>query len=265
MRAIKALGQNFLVSTKTIEKIVSYTCDHSGSNLVEIGPGKGALTLRLAEQTQSLTCIEKDSLLAFELADRCKNLGFSHVTVLNQNALAIDPLTFINEPYDLVGSLPFNISKRIIHTFLCSRNPYPSNIFAVVQAEVGEKYTSLPPKGSALGLVARVYSTVKKVFFIPRTHFSPIPEVDAIFLHFERKIAPPYHRELSDFIHQVFRTPRKQVRNTLKHVLISSPESKYTGHELETLLSKRAAQLSDENIKNLFFMYNSGYSNEPES
>jgi 16S rRNA (adenine1518-N6/adenine1519-N6)-dimethyltransferase len=256
MRAIKALGQNFLISTTTVDNIVSYTCNHSSSPLVEIGPGKGALTLPLAPKVPSLLCVEKDALLAFDLIEKLKGLELSQVTVLNQDALDVNPKTLIDGPYDLIGSLPFNISKRIIHQFLCSSHPYPHHMFVVVQAEVGKKYVSSAPNGTALGAVARVYGTVSIGYSIPRTHFSPIPEVDAVFLHFIKEPPPPYHAELSDFIHLLFRNPRKQIRNTLKQAYRSHPES-HPQHDIEeSLLSKRAEQLTDKEMRTLFFMYN---------
>lgn len=262
MRAIKTLGQNFLISTSTIGKIVDYTATCSQLPLVEIGPGKGALTIPLSRKVASLTCIEKDGFLAHELSDILQNSDIANVTVVNKDILTLDIQATFHGPFDIVGSLPFNISKRIIHKFLCTTDPYPKQIFVVVQAEVADKYVATSPKGSSLWATARIYGNAKKIFTIPRFQFVPIPKVDAAFVHFVKNTPPTDHEELSDFIHILFRNPRKQLRNTLRNMLPSGVFSAKTSHDIEHLLSLRAEQLDDDDIKRLFVMYNRGTSDE---
>lgn len=259
MRAIKALGQNYLISPATISTIVAYIISHTKLPLIEVGPGKGALTIPLLQAGFTMTCIEKDSFSAYELENKIQKLSTTNIQIKNADILNCKPPNCAAIPYDLVGSLPFNISKRIIHQFLCTDLPYPEQLFCIVQLEVGQKYTAAPPENTALAATARIYGESEFIFTIPKTHFSPIPKVDSAFIHFVRKSPPTYHQQLADFIHLLFRNPRKKLKSTLNQLEKKAQEMKVP--QIKTLydgalFDKRPQELTDNQMLELFLRYN---------
>ena len=265
MRAIRALGQNFLISTSTISSIVSYILKYKPDHLVEIGPGNGALTVPLAEITKHLTCIEKDSLLAHQLPGRLSTEAQKKTTVLERDVLTVAPSELVPQPYDVFGSLPFNISKRIISHFLKSTLPYPRNMFVILQEEVARSYSAESPRNTSLAAIARIYSTVSYVFPIPRTHFSPIPKVDAAFIHFSKITPPSEHANMASFYKFLFKNPRKKINNVIKKSFLPQAPLPDVPADISRLLDKRAEELSDEDMKSLYFMYNTVCSYETRS
>jgi 16S rRNA (adenine1518-N6/adenine1519-N6)-dimethyltransferase len=264
MRAIKSLGQNFLMSPVTISKFITVVNAHPHDTILEVGPGTGALTKPLSEISSRLIAVEKDDYLASQLKREFHRSN--SVKILNEDILESTIHQHIEGTYVIVGSLPYNISKQIIRKFLLEEHNRPTHLHVVIQKEVGESYTAQPPQMTYLSAFANIYSRPELNFTIPRTHFSPVPEVDGAFVTFTMKTPPPYHRELNAFFRALFKSPRKTLKNNIENYLTSTESEKgKTG--TPTLPSSikenaRAAELSFEQLSDLFFVYNSSYQHE---
>lgn len=256
MRAIPALGQNFLVSSGSINKIVSTLTSHKPDTVLEIGPGKGALTYPTAKTVSHLYCVEKDSFLASELERSLSHSDIENVTVYNQDILTFDFNAIQSGCYHIFGSLPYNISKKIISLVLQLESSAVPFLHAVVQREVAEAYTNPPPEADFLYHVAHMYSTCSFDFVIPRTHFKPMPAVDGALITFEKKQPPEDHLERLGFIRNLYKQPRKTIKNNLSPLL--DPQQPYQLKHFDRVvdISKRPSTLTHDELHDLFFVYN---------
>lgn len=264
MRANKAFGQNFLISPSTISKIISIIETHEHKTILEVGPGKGALTEQLTHITKRLIAVEIDPLLASNLSKKFQNV--QKVTIINQDILNFLPNTMITGPYTVVGALPYNISKPIITKFLTCKESRPTYMHVVTQREVAEDYVRLPPKNTFLASFARIYSDPEWHFSIPNTHFSPIPKVDGGFISFSLKNFPFYHNQIVEFFHGMFNNPRKTIKNNFSSFLVrtTSTTGKGTVPPLPASINPnlRPSELSFSQLSELFFVYNTSYQHE---
>jgi 16S rRNA (adenine1518-N6/adenine1519-N6)-dimethyltransferase len=217
IRPKKNLGQNFLKDLNIIDKII-HACDlKPGDSVLEIGPGLGALTERIAPLVHSLYAIEKDRNLYSHL---CQNTFYPpHVKFFNQDILAFDFST-LSSPVKVIGNLPYNISSPIIGKLVQSRNKI-SEIFITVQLEFGQRLDAkINTKDySALTCAIQYYATSKILFTIKRSSFFPAPKVESAFVQikFKKTINPKATNEkfLFTLIKTAFQQRRKQIKNAL--------------------------------------------------
>ncbi len=227
------LGQNFLADRSAAAKIVEALGDISQSLVVEIGPGKGALTDTLAQRAGRLIAIELDRLLATEL--RFKYSRFDNVEILEGDVLKIDfrtvlrrsagPLTDLRpvkpEPARVVGNLPYYITSDILLR-LFEYHDLLATIVIMVQREVGDRIAADPGSRDygLLSATAQLYCRVENLFTLPPGAFSPPPKVHSSVL---RLTVAPRFRELNvepagfiQFLKLVFGMKRKTLANNLK-------------------------------------------------
>jgi 16S rRNA (adenine1518-N6/adenine1519-N6)-dimethyltransferase len=264
MRANKAFGQNFLISPATISRIISVIEPHEHPTILEIGPGRGALTRHLSGITKNLVAVEIDPFLASRLSDQYEN--DPDVSILNRDILDPRPIPEIKPPYAVAGSLPYNISKPIIRKYLTTDTDRPTHVHVVTQKEVAEDYTALPPKNTFLASFARIYSEPEWHFPIPNTHFSPIPKVDGAFISFSLKAPPPCHEQMGPFFRGMFSNPRKTIKNNIASFL-KGRQTGTGGIDLPPLPASikpdmRPSELSFSQLTDLFFVYNTSYQHE---
>jgi len=256
MRAIKALGQNFLSNKHKVDQIVAYIQSFSPEYVCEIGPGQGALTLPLSAHVTEMVCVEKDALLAESLRTTLSTNNISNVNIICDDILKTDISAYFTHPYQVIGSLPYNISKRIVGMLLTSRDPRLTRIHVLIQKEVALKYTAQPPHSSYLSNFTQIYSTCSYAFSVSKTCFMPVPAVDGAVLTFIRKTPPPDHEDLVSFIKQIYSRPRKTVRNNLKAAGIDLKTGKPTDLDIDAVLSSRPSTLTLSHIQQLHIMYN---------
>lgn len=234
MRSVKKprLGQNFLADRRAAEKIVDALGDVSQSVVVEIGPGKGALTEILARRAGRLIAIELDRMLATEL--RFTYSRFPNVEVLEGDVLSIDFRTVLRRigPLDVlrpvqpsrarvVGNLPYYITSDILLR-LFDFHELLETIVIMVQREVAERIAAKPGSRDygLLSATAQLYTTVEKLFTLPPGAFSPPPKVYSGVLRMtvaprfqELQVAP---KEFIQFLKTAFAMKRKTLVNNLK-------------------------------------------------
>lgn len=262
MRSLKHLGQNFLTSSSVIARIIKELNPQKGETIVEIGPGKGALTFKIAPKTSRLICIEKDPRLCQTLNFEIFNKNIKNIEIVNQDILKFRPGNYSLKSYKIYGSLPFNISKRIIMKFLELEDFKPKNMLFIIQKEVAEDYVANPPHSTYLSVYSKLYSNCQKIFNIKKSSFSPIPKVDASLIRFTLKKPSPDSRSKAAFFKQLFNKPRKTVLNNLRSFTKSAETiEKLLTSRLKDLLSKRPEQLSFREMEDLYLMYNTKNSN----
>lgn len=208
----KSLGQNFLKNKSAVRDLLELLDLQQNDLLIEIGPGQGALTDELVKVVSNLALIEKDSNLINYL-----NSKYPQANIINQDFLKInlDQITQ-GKKYKVIGSLPYNVSKKIIYNLLTATNK-PDKIGFIIQKEVAQEYASTPPKATLLGNFASIYSNIKLGKVINAKSFYPVPQVDGqiiVFKNIKPKVSD--HEILWSLIRTGFSSPRKIVASNLK-------------------------------------------------
>ena len=184
MKPKKSLGQNFLTSSKAVFEIVTAGEIVKGESILEIGPGKGALTEELLKAGAKLTVIEKDRELIPYLEEkfakeiRDKSLSIIEGDVLN---LDIESVFKKNEKYKLIANIPYYITGAIIERFLSIKKK-PLLMVILVQKEVAERIVARDKKESILSLAVKFYGIPKLIYKVSAGSFFPKPKVDSAVL-----------------------------------------------------------------------------------
>jgi 16S rRNA (adenine1518-N6/adenine1519-N6)-dimethyltransferase len=195
-RATKRLGQHFLVETKIIHKIIACAGLTESDLVLEIGPGKGALTLPLARSVGRVVAIEKDAVLVNILQHRLNRTGINNVTLINHDILKWD-FHEIRLPSStrllVIGNLPYNISSPVLDKLIKNRNLL-SKAVLMFQLEVAKRLTAFPG-GKAYGamtLSIQYYAHTRVLLEVTKDAFNPKPKVDSMVLELDFK--KPYPR-----------------------------------------------------------------------
>ncbi|HAE87093.1 TPA: hypothetical protein DCG86_03615 [Candidatus Marinimicrobia bacterium] len=243
----KSLGQNFLQDPNIIRKIVKAIQPRSDETIVEIGPGRGAITSYLAGKCRDLILIEFDQDLADALKEEYE--ADRHVRIIRDDILKTDWKDFL--PADkVVGNLPYNISSQILFT-LYSHAPEVGEAVFMVQKEFARRLVAEPSTKDygIMTILTRLYGKAEILFHIPPTVFFPRPKVDSTLVKI--RLDPDKNRDIDDkaFFHQLVRTAfnqrRKTLRNSLKKITEDQPM-------LSVDLSLRAEALTFEDFKRLY-------------
>ncbi len=215
----KHLSQSFLVDENIQQRIIT-ACDLDPKDTVlEIGPGRGALTKYLSEKVHQTYAIETDASLCQELRDR---FDPSHVTIIHADFLKYD-LKTLPKGIKVIGNLPYHISTPIIEKLLANRHLF-CDLFLTVQLEFGQRMAAKVNSKdySALSCFVQYCCGVKVLFKIRNTSFRPVPKVTSCFMQLTpRKPADEVKREdyLFKVIQQIFRQRRKKIANALLPVM----------------------------------------------
>jgi 16S rRNA (adenine1518-N6/adenine1519-N6)-dimethyltransferase len=183
-RAKKNLGQNFLKSKEALFKMCEAGGVSSDDVVVEIGPGKGALTEKLLERAKKVFAIEMDrdlvTILEERFGDEIKN---KKLEIIEGDCLDFNPDTFLkNTQYKIIANIPYNITGAIIRKFLSDVENKPTLMTLLVQKEVAERIVARDGKESILSLSVRAYATPKYIMKVHKRFFSPEPKVDSAII-----------------------------------------------------------------------------------
>jgi 16S rRNA (adenine1518-N6/adenine1519-N6)-dimethyltransferase len=218
----KSLGQNFLVDSRVAKKIISAADISSDDTVLEIGPGRGALTRHLAETCKRLVAIELDSELASELLARFSN--DPGVEIIHGDARDVSVDQFINagERYKLLANLPYYAANRIVRRFLTAERK-PSILVFMVQREVARTMAAQPGDMGLLSVMIQLYGSVKVAFTVPPRAFRPAPKVTSAVVRIDVYDQPALDlisdEDFFDLIIAGFSAPRKQIKNSLRNGL----------------------------------------------
>ena len=214
------LGQNFLVDRRVARRIVQAAGIRDGDRVLEIGPGRGALTRDLAARAGDVVAVELDSVLARRLRDKLADVP--NLSVVEADALAFDPRERFGGAYKIVANLPYYAATPIIRRYIAV-SPRPSSLTVMVQREVAQSLTAAPGRMTFLTVAARLYADARFLFSVPPRAFRPAPKVTSAAVHIEPRdsLAVPVD-DPADFLAFAaagFRAPRKRIRNSLRHGL----------------------------------------------
>ncbi|WP_161979653.1 16S rRNA (adenine(1518)-N(6)/adenine(1519)-N(6))-dimethyltransferase RsmA [Streptococcus sp. S784/96/1] len=216
----KSFGQNFLTDTNILQKIVDTAEIDKNVNVIEIGPGIGALTEFLAENAAEVMAFEIDDRLIPILADTLRD--FDNVQVVNQDILKADLQTQIQNfknpdlPIKVVANLPYYITTPILMHLIESKIPFQEFV-VMMQKEVADRISAEPNTKAygSLSIAVQYYMTAKVAFIVPRTVFVPAPNVDSAILKMVRRDQPLVEVQDEDFLFDVSKASFVHRRKTL--------------------------------------------------
>lgn len=222
----KSFGQNFLTDTNILQKIVDTAEIDKGVNVIEIGPGIGALTEFLAENAAEVMAFEIDDRLIPILADTLAR--FDNVQVVNQDILKADLQTQIQAfknpdlPIKVVANLPYYITTPILMHLIESKIPF-AEFVVMIQKEVADRISAMPNTKAygSLSIAVQYYITAKVSFIVPRTVFVPAPNVDSAILKMVCRDQPVVSVQDEDFFFRVSKVAFVHRRKTLWNNLTS--------------------------------------------
>lgn len=240
----KSFGQNFLTDTNILQKIVDTAEIDEKVNVIEIGPGIGALTEFLAENAAEVMAFEIDDRLVPILADTLRD--FDNVQVINKDVLKADLQTEIQKfknpdlPIKVVANLPYYITTPILMHLIESKIPF-TEFVVMMQKEVANRISAEPNTKAygSLSIAVQYYMTAKVAFIVPRTVFVPAPNVDSAILKMVRRENPLVQVQDEDFMFDVSKASfvhrRKTLWNNLTNRFGKTDDVKV---KLETALEK---------------------------
>ena len=216
----KSFGQNFLTDTNILQKIVDTAEIDDQVNVIEIGPGIGALTEFLAERAAEVIAFEIDHRLVPILADTLRD--FDNVTVVNEDILKVDLAQHIQNfknpdlPIKVVANLPYYITTPILMHLIESGIPF-SEFVVMMQKEVADRISAQPNTKAygSLSIAVQYYMTAKVAFIVPRTVFVPAPNVDSAILKMVRRPEPAVAVEDESFFFKISKASFTHRRKTL--------------------------------------------------
>ena len=224
----KKFGQNFLIDTSVLEKIVSAAQVAKEDCVLEIGPGIGTMTQYLAERAREVVAVEIDRNLIPVLQDTLS--GYDNVTLVNDDILKVDIRKLAEEknggrPIRVVANLPYYITTPIIMALLEGHVPLKS-ITVMVQKEVAERMQTGPGTKDygALSLAVQYYAKPELVANVPPNCFIPRPNVGSAVIHLLRYEKPPVEVEDEKRMFSLIRASFNQRRKTLANGLSNAPE-----------------------------------------
>ena len=232
----KKFGQNFLINTHVLDKIISAAGITGDDCVLEIGPGIGTMTQYLAEHAGKVVAVEIDTNLLPILDETLK--GYSNVTVINSDILKLDMNQLVDEyndgrPIKVVANLPYYITTPIIMGLFESNVPI-DNITVMVQKEVADRMQVGPGSKDygALSLAVQYYAKPYIVANVPPNCFIPRPNVGSAVIRLTRYKEPPVQVDEPGVMFRLIRASFNQRRKTLQNGLNNSPEVPYTKEQI---------------------------------
>lgn len=240
-KPLKNFGQNYIVDKNTVIKFVHEFNPQKNDNIIEIGPGRGAITSELLSKSKSFTAIEIDKRIIESLSEKYPNVNF-----VNKDFLKVDLTEFLknNQKFRIIGNIPFNLTSSILFKFIENRNLI-SDALIIVQYEVAKRMVAKPDSKDygILSVILNYLFTISLRFKISPNVFFPKPNVSsaAIQISFNKTIENDLEVDL--FI-QVVKASFGNRRKTLKNSLNNSIFKNCNFNEMTLDFSKRAENLT---------------------
>lgn len=246
----KKFGQNFLINEDILDNIVDISDVSSEDDVIEIGPGIGALTAKLAKRAHKVLAVEIDHELISVLSQTLAN--YTNISVLESDILKVDFDEVIkrfglnNDHIKIVANLPYYITTPILLFLLKQKEVHFESITVMVQKEVAERMTSTPGNKDygSLTLLIQYYMNAELVLKVDKTCFMPQPKVDSAVVNLTKK---------SDFVHfnneeSLFKVIRECFNHRRKNLLNNLVN--LTGKKNKTILLQIFDEMNiDKNIR----------------
>ena len=223
----KSLGQNFLTELNILRKIVEAAQIDSNTNVIEVGPGIGALTEQLAKNAKQVLAYEIDDRLLPILADSLE--FYQNVTIVHKDVLAADLVGDAEHYFDqtlpikVVANLPYYITTPIMMKFIESKLPI-EQMTVMMQKEVADRISAKPGSKAygSLSIATQYYMEASIAFIVPKTAFVPQPNVDSAILKLTRRSQPLVNVENEDAFFRLVKGAFQQRRKTLWNNLLAT-------------------------------------------
>jgi len=217
-RPKKYLGQNFLVDKNILQKIIQVADIKKTDNILEVGPGKGVLTVELCGRAHCVLAVEKDKELIHCLEDQ----KLPKLQLLAADIMKVDDSTiraaFKGKSYRVIANLPYNITSQFLKAFL-ERDYAPESMLLMLQKEVAERICSKNGENSVLSLSVQFFAEPKIRFLVKKNSFFPRPKVESAIIEIKNIRKDRFKVEAEKFFEVVklgFSQKRKQLKNNLK-------------------------------------------------
>ena len=238
----KKFGQNFLIDTHVLERIIDEAGITPDDFVLEIGPGIGTMTQYLACAAREVVAVEIDKVLIPILeGDTLK--AFDNVTVINEDILKVDINKLVEEknggrPIKVVANLPYYITTPIIMGLFESHVPIES-ITIMVQKEVADRMKTGPgsKEYGALSLAVQYYANPEIVANVPPNCFMPRPNVGSAVIRLTRYETPVVDVKDEKLMFRIIRASFNQRRKTLVNGLKNSGEINFSKEQIETAIT----------------------------
>lgn len=238
----KKFGQNFLIDTHVLEKIISAAGIIKNDCVLEIGPGIGTMTQYLAENAGHVVAVEIDRNLIPILKETLAD--YDNVTVINEDILRVDIKALAEEynggkPIKVVANLPYYITTPIIMGLFESGVPI-DNITVMVQKEVADRMKEGPGSKDygALSLAVQYYAEPEIVANVPPNCFIPRPNVGSAVIRLTRHKEMPVEVKDPALMFKIIRASFNQRRKTLQNGLGNAPELPYTKEQIAAAIAE---------------------------
>ncbi|WP_293753428.1 16S rRNA (adenine(1518)-N(6)/adenine(1519)-N(6))-dimethyltransferase RsmA [Vallitalea sp.] len=258
----KKFGQNFLIDSHVLNKIITSSNINKEDVVIEIGPGIGSLTQQLAENAKQVIAVEIDKKLIPILEDTLSD--YNNITIINEDILKVDIVKLVkekndNKPIKVVANLPYYITTPIIMGLFESNVPVDS-ITVMVQKEVADRMKAKPGTKDygALSLAVGYYSEPYIVANVPPNCFMPRPKIGSAVIRLTKHKQPPVDVVDAKLLFKIIRASFNQRRKTLINGLYNNLEGMFEKdqlkHAIENIglkLNVRGETLSLEEFSNL--------------
>ena len=240
----KSLGQNFLIDTNILKRIVDFANLTDESGAIEIGPGIGALTEQLAKNSKKVTAFEIDQRLLPILADTLSpydNVKIIHEDILKANVGQVIEEEFVGiQDVMVVANLPYYVTTPIILKLLSENLPI-RGIVCMLQKEVAERIAAKPgtKEYGSLSIAIQYYTEAETVMIVPKTVFMPQPNVDSAVIRLIKREKPIVEVRDEAFLFTITRASFAQRRKTILNNLLSQlPDGKAKKEQIIKALEK---------------------------
>jgi len=245
--AKKSLGQNFLIDPNIVKKILNFV-EIKGKNIIEIGPGKGALTKELIKKKpKSLILIEKDEDLATNL--KLTYANDDTIKIYNNDVLKFDFEKLKENNFIVFGNLPYNISSQILVKFIKFKiwPPNFNDLIFMFQKELGEKIIGkyLTTNYNRISILANYRLKYIQKLSVSPNCFSPKPKINSLVIHFKPKKVFSSIKNIENLervTNIFFSNKRKMINKNIRKILSDKEIKKIRGINL----SSRPTELSPE-------------------
>ncbi|MEX0340237.1 MAG: 16S rRNA (adenine(1518)-N(6)/adenine(1519)-N(6))-dimethyltransferase RsmA [Arenibacterium sp.] len=225
LSARKSLGQNFLLDLNLTAKIARQATNLATSDVLEIGPGPGGLTRGLlAEGARKVLAVEKDARCLNAL-DEIATAYPGRLSVVNADALELDPLAYLTSPIQIVSNLPYNVGTELLVRWLTPEfwPPFWQSLTLMFQREVAERIVASPGSKAygRLAILAQWRADARIVMSLPPEAFTPPPKVSSAVVHLTALPHARFEADASTLSHVVakaFNQRRKMLRAALKGI-----------------------------------------------
>ncbi len=248
-RPKKRLAQHFLQDFGIIREIIARTGFDTMDDVLEVGPGLGALTLPLAGRVHRITAVEKDSRLFEMLEKKLVGAGMTNVTLINEDILKFDFRTLsppASGKIQIIGNLPYNISSPLLEKLITNRGIF-GRALVMFQAELANRLLAVPGhrEYGAITVALRYFAKVSPVLRVPKEAFYPRPKVASMVLHLD--FGSPHPRRADDERH--FRRVVKGAFSHKRKTLLNSLSAGLTDYRKEDLLKAMKICAIDPKIR----------------